>query len=398
IAFLTWLILIILVPELSNKFIENKAEKIRSIEKMNIQKLSDLMDYEKKSLELYLEKIKDKTVNRQKLKREILAGYMDTGYKANEELENVLFNEVEEMIFFVEKFSLIAPTTYYSFLSKEIAGEGYYSDLAFYGHIIQLKRKFMKFIIDNRSFSVRRKVEPFVRDNENIFQASSHLPRTFAAATGMNLFYMVLMLFFIMGKARVYLRENGKKGFEGPFEFDKVNVGEIHYVFCGSEEKRDKLFDSLKGGETIAMEGVSPHDFDGNIKLKDLLHLAVKIEGTHAEKAAGYMQQLGTARESLTKKIEEVPAETFKKFFCALKLAGAQNYIIISDYAAGAGKEFNQKFRNLLAHINKEEGKTILYLSGEMFDTLSYHQKAKETGENSEYKLFKLDDITAIAL
>jgi hypothetical protein len=256
----------------------------------------------------------------------------------------------------------------------------------------------MKFYNDKRSFSKRSAVEPFVKKDENIFKAQPHLPKTFWLAITILLGLISIMLLFILKKTKYYLKENRKKPFNSPFDFQKIKVGNVYYIFCGNENQRDKLFDSLKGNETIFIDPLSPDDFDPNIKLKDFLHLAEKIENTNIEKLHTYMEKLDIPSEILNKRIEKVPFETFKKFFCAVKFANEQNYIIISDYARGSSKDFNHKFRNLLANINKEEGKTILYLSSEMFDLLSVHLKTEEIGENSVYQIYPIDDITTIAL
>ncbi len=398
IAFLFWIILIVLIPELSKKFTENRANRIQSIEKINIEKLNTVMDFERKAMETYLEKIKKGNVDQLKLKREIISDYVNGGFKANEKIENELHNEVKGMVFFLEKFSLIFPTTYYPFLADEISGEGYYSYLSFFDSIKQIRRNFMKFYSDKRNFSKRTAVESFIKKDENIFKAKPHLPKTFWLAITILLALNSILLLFTLKKTKYYLKQNRKKPFNSPFDFQKIKVGNVYYIFCGNEIQRDNLFDSLKGNETISIDPLTLDDFDPNIKLKNFLHLAEKIENTNTEKLHTYLQKLDIPSEMLNKRIEEVPFETFKKFFCAVKFANQQNYIIISDYARGSSKDFNHKFRSLLADINKEEGKTILYLSSEMFDLLSVRLKAEEIRENSLYQVYPIDDITTIAL
>jgi hypothetical protein len=110
------------------------------------------------------------------------------------------------------------------------------------------------------------------------------------------------------------------------------------------------------------------------------------------------MKKMGIDPGMLNKKIEAVPFETVKKFYCAIKFANRQKFLIINDYASGSSKDFNHKFRNLLSYINRVEGKTIVYLSKEMFDVLSVYLKYREICENSVYKIFRIDEITSIVL
>lgn len=394
-AFLFWGVFIILIPEISNKYIAIKSKKIESIEKVNIEKLKTVMDFERKSMELYLEKIKkDSNVDKLKLKREIMSSFMNGSYNINEEIENELFNEVREMISFHEKLSLISPTNYYSLL----AGEGYYSHIQFLDYIIEMRHNFMKFYIKKRQFSKKSEIEPFIKNSENIFKAQSHLPPTFWTATGINLIFILILFFISRRLIKRHLADNEKMSYDGPFEFHRVKVGDICYVYCGDEQQRDKLFRSLRGDETIFIDQISPEDFDSNIKLKDFFYLAQKIEETDMERAQVYLEKMGIDAETLNKRIEEVPFETFKKFYCAVKFANLQKYLMISDYARESSKDFNHKFRTLLSYINKIEGKTIVYLSKEMFDILSVHLKYREICENSVYQIFRIDEITAIAL
>jgi hypothetical protein len=261
-----------------------------------------------------------------------------------------------------------------------------------------MRDEFLKFYIKKRRFYKKEEIESFIKNSENIFNARSHIPPTFWTAVGVN-FILILSLFLISRRLIIrHLADNRKMPYDGPFEFHRVKVGDICYVYCGSEQQRDKLFRSLRGEENIFIDQVSPEDFDSNITLKDFFHLAQKIEKTDVERARVYMKKMGIDPETLNKRIEEVPFETFKKFYCAVKFANRQNYLIISDYATGSSKDFNHTFRHLLAYINKIEGKTIVYLSKEMFDILSVYLKYREICENSVYKIFRIDEITAIVL
>jgi|GEM_PF-1982015 len=397
-VFLFWSSLVVFIPGVLDKYIANTSTRIQSIEKTNLEKLRNLMDFEREAKKIVLKMRANDKVDMLKLKRDLVNQYMQGSYLANKKLENERHIELMEMFSLFERVSLITPTTYFDFLSGEVSGEGYYSHLQFLDYIREMRHNFMKFYVKKRRFSKKEDIESFVINLENIFKARSHIPPTFWTAIGINVI-LILILFLISRRLIIrHLEDNWKMPYDGPFEFHRVKVGDICYVYCGSEQQRDKLFRSLRGDETLFIDQVSPEDFDSNITLKDFFHLAQTIEKTDVERARVYMKKMEIAPETLNKRIEEVPFETFKKFYCAVKFANLQKCLIISDYASGSSKDFNHTFRHLLSYINKIEGKTIVYLSKEMFDILSVYLKYREICENSLYKIFKIDEITAIVL
>ncbi len=396
---LIWALGIVLIPGVSDKFTKDHAQVKQLIAETNLKKLEILMDYEKKSQEKYFRRIKEKDVDIKKLKREIMEDYRKGSLQTIERLEGKLLADLKDKFLRQEYLSLVTLTNYYHYLSGEVAADGNDLLLSFIDYIRKIKRSFMQFYIDNREFSPKTKVEPFFKTDEGYFlKAESLLPKTYPYALGILLLTSTVIFLFSIRKIKSYLKENRKTNFDGPFEFNKVKVGNIYYVYAGNELERDKLFGSLRGDETISIDQINPNHFDPNIKLNNLLSLAQKIENTDTQKVFNYMEQLDIPRETMEKRIEEVPAETFKKFFCALKFANHQNYIIINDYARRSSKDFNQKFRNLLHDINQNERKTILYLGSEMYDLLSIRSKTAEIGKNARYKILEIDNIKEIAL
>lgn len=392
------LIIFILIPEILSIVISGKSKQIQSVDKINITKFNNLADFEKKSRKIILEKVKEKNADPLKIKREHMARYLNGPYQENEELENQIFLETKGVISFEEILSILIPPVFHSYFRDEAPGTGYYGYVGFFDYIMALRFDFMKFYIEKRQFKQVEQVESFVKAGENVYKSKAFLPVRYYWALGITLLYSIVLIFISDRKLCVWLDEGGKQFIEGTFEFNKIEVGHVYYVFFGSELVRDKWYGALRGWGTIYIDRVDPGDFDLDVTLGSFLKFAAFIESTDLEKTYHYMDILELDRDILVKKIEDIDFEVFKKFYCALKFAQEEPHIILNDYAKGSSKELNKRLRELLDTINEEENKTIVYLGSEMYDTVGVQNQEQQISEYSQYKIFKIEDINQIVL
>jgi hypothetical protein len=128
--------------------------------------------------------------------KEMVKSYWDNEVKGVQALEQKLANEMEQNIRHFQRLSILCPSTFYLSTGNEISSRGYENFISFYKYIRVLKEKFIEFFIYQRYYKNFTKVEPFIKDKENLFYAESQLPRgTFIGALLTLLYVSGLVVF-----------------------------------------------------------------------------------------------------------------------------------------------------------------------------------------------------------
>lgn len=297
-----------------------------------------------------------------------------------------LGQDMEKSAGYYERLYRFIPTAYYPFLAGEISGQGFRCHLRFTRYAWDQRRRFAGSSLEHP-------------EKENIFPGSGNRPGSFWLALGLTALYGLILLllssFLILRRAR---RAIEKRPYEGTFWPDPVKPGDICYVFCYSEETRDKFFASVRGEETISISRIDPQDFDPDMKLKDLFLLSRPFIQTDEKRFQTYLEKLGIAPPVLEKRISQVPFGQFKNFYAGLIFSNYRSTILINDYFRGAERDYNRRLQELLAHISREEGKTIIVFSVDMFDPLAVYLQARGMDQTNDYRVFQVGDITGIDL
>ena len=148
--------------------------------------------------------------NRNERRREILKQfayeYQNNEYLLNLNRELVLKNKLENLINNYESMSTIYPSLYYRFISNEISSQGYYGYLDFLEYILKLRTDFLRYYLKKRYAYGDIKLETYVQNNENIFQAKSYIPKTYWYGLIFTLTYCLAMFFaaYSQLKQKVY--------------------------------------------------------------------------------------------------------------------------------------------------------------------------------------------------
>ncbi|MCP5047407.1 MAG: hypothetical protein GY940_09570 [bacterium] len=203
--FILWVFFIFLAPEVNRLFLYEDIKGLPSNAKIDLQKRELLMEFEKKVGVGYLA-VKDKTDEEQtKYKLKAIEEFMTHTHELNKIIEDRQKKEIEKVIFKYEKRSLLFPYLYYFFLSSEISSKGHYGYLEFKDHMVKIQEQFLRFYF-TKSFIERKKVEDFVKKDENIFKGRSHLTKTFLWACTVTFYYCLVLALaaFILLKRQVY--------------------------------------------------------------------------------------------------------------------------------------------------------------------------------------------------
>jgi len=161
--------------------------------KKNMKKLKTLMDFEKKVVEVLLKKQYSST-EIQTIYAKVAKEYRKNEFMLNVSRELMLKKRLKDLITYYEKRSLLFPSLYYSFTSHEISGQGFYGYLDFYDYIINLRREFLEYYIQKVYIERSKKIESFVKNNENVFKAKNHLPETYMYGILIIIGYCIILI------------------------------------------------------------------------------------------------------------------------------------------------------------------------------------------------------------
>jgi len=192
-VFLFSVVSIFLIPEINRVYLFNESQKLPTNEKINIKKLKTLMDFEKKVVEVLLKR-RPSLTEAQSIYMKVAKEYKKNEFMLNVSRELMLKKRLKDLITYYEKLSLLFPSLYYSFASHEISGQGFYGYLAFYDYIINLRREFLDYYIQEMYIKRSQKIEPFVKNNENIFKAKNHLPETYMYGILIIVSYCIILI------------------------------------------------------------------------------------------------------------------------------------------------------------------------------------------------------------
>lgn len=188
---IVWFIFVFLIPGVLRSVIAGEADNITPTYNLELQKLQALMNFEKN----VLQKVGKYSEEKAKTDRGriIIESFWNNEFKKVLQFEHKMAEETRDHIRVFYKLSLIAPTTFYLSASNEISSKGYKNFVDFYAYILDLKEKFVRFVIDKRYYSEDDKVVSFVKNDENLFYAKSRLPDYFWMGFILSILFSILL-------------------------------------------------------------------------------------------------------------------------------------------------------------------------------------------------------------
>ena len=368
-----WLLFIFILPEVVYLNISNKAKSIPCPESIDMKKISDLLNSQKKINEEFMQTTKNKKLNVEEMKEvayKIVSKFVSEEINKNNQLETENHNRIKELIQKVENVSSIFPGNYYYYLSGEISGVGYNEYIRFFKYILDLKDKFSNFYIQKRYLSDDKVVEPFVKGEENIFRAESRLPRNFWLGILITCLYCLAIFLICLALFRS-MQKNRLKGERVEFELEELSRKRMYFVLCKNAEIRERLFKQVSEEPgVLAVDRIEGEDIDLELKSRHLLDYLCHIKGVKdREKVLRYLDELGGS-DVLEKKKNETEPEDLKKIYLAVRLADDdKETILVNKYLTGATRSFEQKFIGVLKNL-AAQNKRALYLSEEHYANL----------------------------
>jgi hypothetical protein len=374
-AVLFWLLTAVGIPGITSEFISLQANKIQPEEALNVDKFKRLMDFEKASAKKFFKLMEKKGADPYQIAQEIMKEYMEKIFPANNQKEEEFLKEEKSVMKLNEACSLVFPTAYHHFLSKEMPGSGDYTHLLLMDYIKKLREEFITYYIYKRYYEKDKTVDNFIKADENIFKAAPTIPGSYFP--GLAVLFLFQLIFG--GIALIRIRRALKPGSQVPkpgqravdpellLDEEDIRPGSTYFILRKNEEERHALFHSFENREnTACLDKPAAEDIDVGVRPLSLLTYLCEIRGTDLEYARKSVEILGM--ENLDKlERKDLTPEILKKIYAAAVLDEKSKTVVVNDFIREESKSFEEEFKNLLTRLEKEK-KSILYLSSEMFE------------------------------
>ena len=271
-----WSIFLFIIPGTINTLINESAENITSNYKTELEKLKIVSEYERR-VSARLGKFSKERID---IFRQVAESYWEKDFKKIEEVEENHKREIMENIDRYDKLSIFTPTTFYYLTCGEISSRGYGNFIKFYTYLQELKHKFVRFWVDRVFYHDPQVMVNFVKGDENLFRATSHLPENFGIGVVINLVYILALIIVSFFRFKTYLHtpeiKRPVKEKNLPIILSKGDLVAM-ILYGGNHGFNDHLFNILYGHPDtfnrnlkIEIEGV---DLTGNQKKQDFLYL-----------------------------------------------------------------------------------------------------------------------------
>ncbi len=305
ISILFLLIVVILWTEILNlTFCKKALKNMKSIYEHEIEKIDILIKFEEMASRYSKEKGYKTREEKFRADKEMSEHYWKNEYTKIEQLDSQMIEEISGNAKRFHFWSIINPITFYRSVNNELSSRGYNGYIEFYRENKKKKKGFTRFYLDKKFQPNSGKVEPYLKDEEYVFKASSSLPQYFEAGVVLNLGYIVIALmfsYFCFRKTVFPLPEKSGSYEDISIDFKR---GE-HFTYVTNIENEDfvnQLYNVLSGKQakgftgtiTIDDQPISsgenviylpyPHKIPGEIRAYALLSLAVGLIGVPKSK------------------------------------------------------------------------------------------------------------------
>jgi len=348
--------LLLLIPWAIKKCLYIEAtNNICSTYELEYEKLKVMMDLERRSYN-QIGTWKSGAVGPDEVKALVQSG-QDIEYKKLQEYENGRIKSLSRRIKIYHIVSSFFPTTFYLSSNQELSSKGYVEFIRFYRYVHYMKYQFIKFYIEKKFYLTlpASGVEPFVKGDENLFEAESRLPAYFPLGLGMTLFYILAML-LLLNKSESRRQETGSESKAPAINFAEGRTSQ--FILCGNNRKKGELFNYYRRQPNVScIEKIKNADYNLELGPVETLKHFCRISGVNEEKAAQHFSLLNS--DGLEK--ETTAHETLVKIYAAVKMSGEHEFIVLDNFFKNESRRFENAFLPLLTAMEKA-GKKIIYL------------------------------------
>jgi hypothetical protein len=214
-------------------------------------------------------------------------------FKKIEDLELDMINQTERIVKKRHFWSIFNPVTFYKSVNNELSSRGYNAYLDFYKHVQQKQRQFLRFYIDKRFYEKSTVVEPFLKDDEYIYQMKPSLPDFFWLGVLVQFFYISALFLVGYRRFKKIIFASGEDFDKKELEKFTINEKGYNVWYAKGRGLMDALFNIFikKQFEKLSVKTAKiarskehffyicrPDEIPGSIRVKDLLTFHGKEE------------------------------------------------------------------------------------------------------------------------
>lgn len=350
--FAVWLLFVFFIPALVGKIVYNRAESIMSTYKMDIEKFKVMMSIEKKARE-QAGKLDVKNVDTE-IRRQLHEYFWNNEFKTIFGYEQSMINEMKDVVSLYHNLSLFFPTSFFLSATNEISGCGYESLIAFYEHAYKLKMGFVQYYAEKSFYSGEKEktVKPFLKGDENIFRASSHLPAKFDFGLLISLLWILLPLFLLWIRLNRVL--NLTQDTQRELSPDELKRDNNNIILTSDKGILHQLINKLKFQNIPFLYVPGPASLPGDTTVKNLLFFfGLAVPETLKNISAKYIFTLEPDQKGIV----------FAEIIKSLKT----EVIVFDNFLAGMSDDAIKYFADILASLKK--GRTVVYFTNSLMVT-----------------------------
>lgn len=352
-----WICLVYILPMGTDEAAADKAKSIKSNYQLDLEKLNELINFEKRA------KIEVGKYSKEKAKTSDGLKLMESFFKKEllnvMEIEKKLEKRIDSIISFYQKSAVVFPTAFYKSVSHEMSGKGYKGASKFLLYLVDLKYKFCVFIKNKRFYSDDKKIEPFIKDGEeNVYYAAAHIPGNYPTGMIVLAVYALALIigaYFMVKFAVLNMSAADAGSVNVPVENPEFKKGK-HAVINVKNHKIKDLFYLLFAGLN---QSIREKGFKGSIMVdgKDIVETQNKESFTYICDPLS-LPPHSTVGDFLTFSARSfhIPVEQREKIMEAYQLTG------LKKKAIGILEEHERSMITLALSSMLERGKSEIYL------------------------------------
>lgn len=244
---------------------------------------------------------------------------------------------------------------------------GYYGYQDFLSYILKLKDGFYRYYFDKRYDQIDQTVEPFVKNNENIFLSKSFLPGNYREGVLITFLYCLLLLAGtlrgLQGTAKPPAKNRRFK-----LDINQLEMGKTYFYFSRNVDpgKKNGMIHYLKSQQAVIIEKPDSSLYDPGISLKTWVQFESGEKQIDPGTLGEYLEVLGISGHQLDQRIKNLDNEILYTAYLGIQLAQNTTIYVCDDFLDRVSREFEQTFKEavdkLLPHA------IIIYFGSQMFD------------------------------
>jgi hypothetical protein len=265
-VFLVWIFLVFFIPIVLDNITSTKSRSIPCNYENELNILTELWNFEK----IAEEKVGkfSEELRGTKEEQELIDNFIDDQYKNIQRIDDNHENITNQKVKAGQKLAMLTPTTFYNSVNSELSSKGYGSISVFYRYVRELKHRFCMFYRWKKFHTKEKKVENFIKEEENIYYAHPLLPPCFLFVViiygliALGLFFLSLVL-----NRRVIYRVARDKCPPGKAEPLFLKRGKCKILKVYAESLKDYLLNLLTG-KTNELKR-SKYQYPGQVYLEE---------------------------------------------------------------------------------------------------------------------------------